>query len=222
MRVLGGLGLVAIIVAAFTVPLPWVAHSPSRVVEVADAVTVTFLPPARGAPAVPSPPPLSGTFLATHLQGGRSLAAVLSAVVAPGRIVDSAAAEPSDVLAQPGTIAALRGLGLSPVRMAGAPLPVEVEVGDDVDPASLATWLYVFDTTSQLDVAQGRTVAAVGRVGLDESLECIPGAAEAVTAARQAGAQVIVVPAACAGIPRDDRVVAVQTFIQAVDAAGLR
>jgi PDZ domain-containing secreted protein len=217
MRVLGGLGLAVIIASALIVPLPWAAQKPTEVLQVRDVVTVTSLPPPAGAPAPPEPRPLTGSYLATHPQAGRSALAVLGGVASSGRVVVRTGTPPDNVLAQPGTIAALRGLGLSPARMEGAVVPVRVEISDAVDPYSLAALLHIFDTTSQLDVARRRRVAAIGRVVGGESLRCVAAAADAIEAAREAGADVVVVPTDCDEVPRGRGTVRATTFLQAVE-----
>ena len=212
MRGVGVLGLAVILAACWAVPLPWVVESPATVVEVGPAVSVTF------AAATPAPPRVTGTFLASSPQVGATAARLLAAALTPGRVVRDARPQPANVLEQPAMVAALRGLGLAPARMEGAPLPVRAQVSAGVDPESAAAWLHIFDTTSPLDVARGRTVAAVARVAPDETLECVSQPGDAVGAARGAGADVVIVAAGCDGVPRGRGIVRAATFFEAVQA----
>lgn len=213
MRVVVALGVVVLVVAAWTVPLPWVVESPAEIVAAGDAVVVR-LDPASGQRR---PPRLTGQYLATHRRGRSSFAAAVMGLVAPGQTVRRLDPQSADVLAQVGTVAALRGLGLSPARMEGAALPVEVRVAATLDPAALAAALHIFDTTSALDVARGRTIAATGEVAADESLRCVPGAADAVAAAKRAGAQVVVVPTDCEDVAGGAGTVVAATLTKAVE-----
>ena len=98
---------------------------------------------------------------------------------------------------QPANMGALIGLGLSPARMQGAPMPITVALHPTVDQTSLAVALQLFDVTSPLDAANGRTIIGLGRVLPDGALACDRGWSQSLAATGSASVDLVIVPTAC-------------------------
>lgn len=224
MRALLGVAVAILGLAAWIVPLPLQVAWPGRVVPAQPQVTVA-VSQQYVADASLRLDPVSGEFFSVAQRTESSLAQVAAAAVAPSADVLAAPPRPQVALEQPGVIAAVLGLGLSPVRLEGAGLPVEVTVGGGVDAASVGVALLAFDETSSLDVARNRRVLGVGAMAADQQLICTGRVAPSVAAAQQAGLDVLVVPADCApdlvGVETsrgDLTVIVAGTLIEAVDA----
>jgi hypothetical protein len=151
---------------------------------------------------------------------GPSLLQVVTAAVSGSRRVLARRAPASTELQRPEVVAAVLGLGLSPTRLEGTPLPVTVRVAEPLHPASLGAVLHAFDSTSALDVAGGRRVLGIGAMAADQSLTCPAPPASSLAAAREAQIDIVLLPAACGPVagPPQLRVVTVDTLTGAIDA----
>ena len=183
-----------LVVAVLVVPLPVVVAAPASLLPAADVARVQVSDDLARSDAETE---VDGTYLAVAERQRPSAAAVLLAWLQPGRQVDRPAPTPAAEHEEPAVTAALIGLGLSPARMQGAPLPVDVEVDSSVSPAALGVALHLFDTTAAQDAAKGRTILGIGSIEADQTISCPVGAAETAVAARQAGADVVVLAASC-------------------------
>ena len=190
------LATAVVLLGLAVVPLPLAVAHPGTLVDMAMVADLS-LNEDFAATTGTAPAAVSGTYLGIAEHQQPSGARVLAAWLAPGQRVLRPQPVSAQAFEQPATMAALIGLGLSPTRMQGAPLPVDVEVRGAASPASLAVALELFDRAAQQDAARGRTVTAIGYVNADQVLECGPEAQTSVAAAAGAGADVGVVPAAC-------------------------
>ena len=183
--------------AAWLVPLPFAVARPGELVAAGDVVSLT-ISEQFAQDAGLRPKPVRGAFLAVRTTGRAALAEVATAAISPAGDVLADRPRSALPLQQPETVAALVGLGISAVRMEGADLPLTVVVEDAVDPAAVAVALHLFDATAAQNVAKGRRVAGIGRMEVDQTFTCEADPAASVAAAVAAGADVVVVPTACA------------------------
>lgn len=197
MRAAMAVATAVLLAAAWLVPLPLAVARPAELVPAGDVVSLTISEQyVRDAGLRPKR--VRGTFLAVRTTSGASLAQVMVAALAPAGDVRRQRERSTVTLEQPETVAALVGLGIAAVRMEGAELPLEVAVRDEVDPASVGVALHLFDATAAQNVAKGRRIAGIGRMEFDQTFICDADPVASVAAAAADGADIVVVPAACA------------------------
>jgi len=102
------------------------------------------------------------------------------------------------------------------------PFPVTIQSGDVGGPSAGVMWaITLYDLLTPGDLTAGKTIAGTGEIGLDGTVYPIGGIAEKIVAAREAGADVLLVPRAnlaearAAGVS-GVRLVPVGTFADAV------
>ena len=188
---------VVLLAAVFVVPLPLVVSQPGTLLPVADVAKVTVAKDFAARSGEAQPPKAQGSYVAPAQRQRPSPAVALLAALSPSASVGPRPRVSTVEHEQPDIAAALIGLGLSPVRMQGAPLPVAVDVAPSVSPAALGVALHLFDATSVQDAARGRTILGLGSVDADLTLSCEPGVAESIAAAEQDDVDLIVIAAAC-------------------------
>lgn len=223
MRVVVGLSLVLLAAAAWVVPLPLAVAQPGRLVASRSQVTVEVSQQYADDAALRLAD-VAGEYFAIRQQAGPSAAQVIAA--AASRDTDVVAGTPpaDDNLERPELVAAVIGLGLSPARLQGASLPLEVTVDEQVDAAATGVALFAFDATSALDVARGRRVLGLGAMAADQRLRCTSAVGPSVRAAQREAIDVLVVPADCAGeldgveTAGNLTVVVAESLVEAVDA----
>lgn len=217
--VLSMVAAAVVVLAGVFVPLPLVvAHQ--RALDPVDAAVTVSLSDEYVQTTGSDVQPVSGSYLAVRTKPDPNAFGALVAAAAPGQVVRPRAPVPTEPVRRPEVAAALSGLGISPLRMQGNALPVRVAV-HGVDPGALGVALQVFDAASALDVARGRMVVGVGRLGADDLLECATSVDAAVDAAVTAGADAIVAPQGCGRTvspPPDLDLIEAATFTAAVNA----
>lgn len=104
------------------------------------------------------------------------------------------------------------------------PLDIEIDAGSIGGPsAGLAFALDIVDELGEEDLAQGRTIVATGELALDGSVHAIGGVEQKAIGAREAGADIFLVPdanyeAAREAVGDDLEVIAVSNFQEALSA----
>ena len=216
--------MIVLALAAWIVPLPLQVAQPGRVVPAGPEVEVT-ISQQFATDAGLRPEPVQGQFLAIRQAARPSVVRMLtSAMSSTHDVVPERSVAPRE-LSRPEVIAAVLGLGLSPARLEGTELPVSVEVGAGLDPASVGVGLLLFDSTSAVDVARGRRILGLGAVAADQRLSCPTEVVPSVAAAEAAQVDVVVVPFACAQevTARGESdgeltIIVAETFVEAVEA----
>ena len=218
MRIVIAACVVVLGLAAVLVPLPWVVSAPATLVPMDNVATATVSSEhLKGAGTTLEP--IRGTYLGVVGNVRAATVDVIAAAVRGDRTLNRGRRLPNAVHQQPAVVAALVGLGLSPARMEGADLPVEVEV-DDGAATSLAAMLQLFDAMSPADVAAGRRIVGLGEMTPDQELRCEAPVQPGVVAAAQQDVDVVVVPAACAaGVAGSGvQVIEASSLVEAVEA----
>ena len=106
------------------------------------------------------------------------------------------------------------------------PFPVQIASGEVGGPSAGLMWAVgLYELLTPGDLTAGRTIAGTGTIALDGSIGAIGGVVDKVLGARQAGAEVFLVPEAnapeLAGVETGDmEVVAVATFEDALARSG--
>jgi Lon-like protease len=106
------------------------------------------------------------------------------------------------------------------------PFDIAIESGDIGGPSAGLMWaLGLYEALTPADLTDGRTIAGTGSIDAEGNVGPIGGIVDKVVAAREAGADILLVPEANAaeleGVDRDGvRVVAVGSFDEALDALG--
>ena len=219
-----GLSMVILGVAAWVVPLPVQIARPERLVAAGSAITITIdTEYARDASLQLEP--VDGQVFAVQQEAGAPLARTLAAALDPASDVLAASPASGRELDRPVVVAAVLGLGLSPARMEGAPLPVELQVDGPLDESSVGVALLAFDATSALDVVQGRQILGLGEMGADQRLSCQIPPAPSVASAQRQDLDVLVLPEDCAAALADVEasagdmtVIVAATLVEAIDA----
>jgi Lon-like protease len=104
------------------------------------------------------------------------------------------------------------------------PFDITIESGDVGGPSAGLMWaLGLYDLLSPGDLSAGRTIAGTGTIDLDGNIGPIGGIQDKVVAARDAGADILLVPRGnldeLEGVEEGDlRLIPVSTFDQALDA----
>ncbi len=104
------------------------------------------------------------------------------------------------------------------------PFEIAIESGDVGGPSAGLMWaMALYDLLTPGDLTRGRTIAGTGTIDLDGNVGPIGGILDKVVAAREAGADVLLVPEGNAGeldsVERGDlTVIPVSTFDEALDA----
>ena len=120
----------------------------------------------------------------------------------------------------PGTDRPLVGVSL----VETFPFDITIQSGDVGGPSAGLMWAVgLYDLLTPGDLTEGRTIAGTGAIDVDGKIGPIGGIRDKVVAARDAGADILLVPRAnlrdLRGVERGDlRVIAVSTFDQAVAA----
>ncbi len=149
--------------------------------------------------------------------------------VPPGRPIEfriEAGGESRDVRVArgrcPGRDDALVGISL----VDAFPFPISIDSGDVGGPSAGLMWaLGLYDLLTPGDLTKGRTIAGTGSIDPDGNVGPIGGVLDKVVAAREAGADILLVPRGnlreLAGADEGDvRVIPVSTFDEALEVLG--
>lgn len=216
---LTGLGL--LLLGAALIPLPLDVVATGDLIEVGPALSITVAP---GIGVGPVPPGVQGAYLTLRRTRATPATLLLGGLSPTRRIAAPDPRERADGHTVLGA-AALAGLGIAPVRIGPDAMPVAVVLDGSagVGRRSLAAALHVFDVVSEVDLARGRRIVALGEVGADDSLRCSAGWERALGSATAERADVIVLPRDCGPAPSaagGGRVIAADGFTELLALLG--